>query len=94
MLSLVPIADDPGAGSVTQKQAEAADLFNKNSVMADLPYGTKAFSDYSDDLMALKKELIKKVVIDGVDIDTAFSDYGNANGYYMSQAIVDSLNAE
>lgn len=94
MLSLVPIADDPGAGSVTQKQAEAAELFNKNSVMADLPYGTKAFSDYSDDLMALKKELIKKVVIDGVDIDTAFSDYGNANGYYMSQAIVDSLNAE
>ena len=44
--------------------------------------------------MNLKKELVKKVVIDGTDIDKAYAELEAANGVYMSQAIVDSLNAE
>ena len=62
--------------------------------MADLPYSTEAYSLYNDELMALKKELIKKVVVDGVDMDSAFKEFEASNGAYMSQAIVDSLNAE
>ena len=62
--------------------------------MADLPYSTEAYSLYNDDLMALKKELISKVVIDNVDIDKAYADFEAAKGAYMSQAIIDSLNAE
>ena len=94
MLAVVPLTNDPGGDSITAKQAEAASLFNANSKMADLPYSTEAFSLYNEDLMALKKELIKKVVIDGVDIDAAYAEFEAANGRYMSQAIVDSLNAE
>ncbi len=94
LLAIVPLENDPGAGSISEKQAEAAALFNTNSKMADLPYSTDAYSTYNDDLMALKKELIKKVVIDGADIDTAYAEFEAANGTYMSQAIIDSLNAE
>ncbi|WP_026516316.1 extracellular solute-binding protein [Butyrivibrio sp. MC2021] len=94
MLAIVPLANDPGADSISEKQAEAATLFNTNSHMADLPYSTEAFSNYNDDLMALKKELIKNVVVNGADIEVAYKDFESANGYYMSQAIVDSLNAE
>ena len=92
LIATVTLANDPG--KVTEKQAEALKLFNENSVMADLPYGTEAFSIYNDDLMALKKELVKKVVIDGADMDSAYAEFEAANGVYMSQAIVDSLNAE
>ena len=42
----------------------------------------------------LKKELIKKVVVEGADIESSFAEFEAANGAYMSQAIVDSLNAE
>ena len=94
MLAVVPLTNDPGGDSITEKQAEAASLFNANSKMADLPYSTEAFSLYNEDLMALKKELVKKVVVDGVDINAAYADFEAANGSYMSQAIVDSLNAE
>ena len=94
MLAIVPLENNPGAGSISESQAEAADLFNTNSKMADLPYSTEAFSLYSDDLMALKKELIKKVVVDGVDIDKAYADFDSSGGTYKSTAIVDSLNAE
>ncbi len=94
MLAVVPLTNDPGAGSVSASQAESANLFNSNSHMADLPYSTEAFSLYSDDLMALKKELIRKVVVEGVDMDAAYGEFEAANGAYMSQAIVDSLNAE
>ena len=94
MLAVVPLTNDPGGDSITAKQAEAASLFNANSKMADLPYSTEAFSLYNEDLMSLKKELVKKVVIDGVDIDAAYAEFEAANGRYMSQAIVDSLNAE
>lgn len=94
MLALVPLTNNPGAGSISEKQAEAANLFNTNSKMADLPYSTEAFSLYNEDLMAMKKELVKKVVIDGVDIDAAYAEIEASNGKYMSQAIVDSLNAE
>ena len=69
-------------------------LFNDNSKMADLPYSTDAYSLYNDDLMALKKELVKKVVIEGADIDSCYAEFEASNGVYMSQAIVDSLNAE
>ena len=62
--------------------------------MADLPLSTEAFSLYNDDLMGLKKELVKKVVVDGMDIDAAYSEFEAANGAYMSNAIVVSLNAE
>ncbi len=94
MLAIVPLTNDPGADSISEAQAESANLFNTHSHMADLPYSTEAFSLYNDDLMALKKELIKKVVVDGVDIDTAYVDFDSAGGTYMSTAIVDSLNAE
>ena len=94
MLAIVPLTNDPGAGSVSASQAEAATIFNTNSKMADLPYSTEAFSLYNDELMALKKELIKKVVVDGVDIDKAYADFESEGGAYKSQAIVDSLNAE
>ncbi len=94
MLATVPITDDPGAGSVSEKQAEAAKLFNEHSVMADLPYSTDAYSTYNEDLMTLKKELILKVVTEGADIEKAYEDFKAADGEYMSQAIVDSLNAE
>ena len=59
-----------------------------------LPYSTEAYSLYNSDLLALKKELINKVVIDNVDIDTAYAEFAAANGAYMSEAIVISLNAE
>ena len=94
LLATVALENDPGKDSITSAQAEALKLFNDNSIMADLPYGTNAFSLYNDDLSALKKELVNKVVVDGVDIDTAYSEFAAANGDYMSQAIVDSLNAE
>ncbi|MCR4902749.1 MAG: extracellular solute-binding protein [Butyrivibrio sp.] len=94
LLAVVPLVNDPGADSITEKQAEALSIFNANSRMADLPYSTGAYSEYNDDLMTLKKELISKVVIDGVDIDTAYAEFDAAGGVYMSQAIVDSLNAE
>ena len=94
LLAIVPLENDPGASSISEKQAEALALFSTNSVMADLPYSTEAYSLYNDQLMALKKELINKVVIDGVDIDTAFSEFEAENGVYMSEAIVTSLNAE
>lgn len=94
MLAVVPLENDPGAGSITEKQTEALNLFNDNSRMADLPYSTDAYSTYNDELMALKKELIHKVVIDGADVETAYAEFTAANGAYMSQAIVDSLNAE
>ena len=94
VLALVPLENDPGADSVTESQAEAMEIFDTNSVMADLPKGTEAYSLYNDDLIKLKQEVVKKVVVDGVDIDTAFADFEAAKGVYMSQAIVDSLNAE
>ena len=94
LLATVSLVNDPGADSITPKQAEALEIFNTNSKMADLPYSTNAYSQYNDELMGLKKELVKKVVVDGVDMDTAFADFEAANGAYMSQAIVDSLNAE
>ena len=94
LLATVTLENDPGADSITPAQAEALKIFNDNSVMADLPYSTNAYSMYNDDLMKLKKELINKVVIDGADMDSAFADFEAANGVYMSQAIVDSLNAE
>ena len=94
MLAIVPLENDPGAESITESQAEAMEIFDTNSVMADLPKGTEAFALYSDKLLELKQELVKKVVIDGVDIETAFSDFEAAEGVYMSEAIVVSLNAE
>lgn len=94
LLAVVPLENDPGAGSITKEQAAALKLFNENSKMADLPYSTDAYSLYNDELMSLKKELIKKVVVDGVDIEAAYAEFKGANGDYMSQAIVDSLNAE
>jgi putative aldouronate transport system substrate-binding protein len=94
LLAIVPLTNDPGAGSISAAQAEAAEIFNTNSHMADLPYSTEAFSLYADELMGLKKELIKKVVVDGEDIDQAYQEFEASNGAYMSRAIVDSLNAE
>ncbi len=94
MLAVVPLTNDPGADSVSPSQAESAEIFNTNSRMADLPYSTEAFSLYSDDLMALKKELIRKVVVEGIDMDTAYAEFAADGGAFMSQAIVDSLNAE
>ena len=92
MIATVALTNDPG--KITEKQAQALELFNTNSVMADLPYGTDAYSLYNDELMNLKKELVRKVVIDGADMNTAYAELEAANGVYMSQAIVDSLNAE
>lgn len=94
MLAIVPLVNNPGASSISESQKESADTFNANSKMADLPYGTDAYSSYNDDLFKLKKELIYQVVVEGVAIDKAYSDFAAANGEYMSQAIVDSLNAE
>ena len=94
MLAVVPLTDNPGAGSISAAQAEAAQIFNTNSRMADLPYSTEAFSLYGDELLALKKELVNKVVVDGVDIDKAYAEFETAGGTYKSTAIVDSLNAE
>lgn len=94
MLAVVPLTDNPGAGSISAAQAEAAQIFNTNSRMADLPYSTEAFSLYGDDLLALKKELVNKVVTESVDIDSAYAEFEAAGGKYMSTAIVDSLNAE
>jgi len=94
LLATVPLADDPGKESITEKQAEALEIFNNYSIMADLPYSTEAYSTYNESLMELKKELIQKVVVDGTDIDQAYSEFDAANGNYYSQAIVDSLNAE
>ena len=94
VLAVVPLENDPGAESITESQAEAMSIFDNNSVMADLSKGTEAYSLYNDQLIGLKQELVKKVVVDGVDINTAFSDFEAASGVFMSQAIVDSLNAE
>ena len=94
MLAVVPLANDPGAGSISESQAKAANIFNTNSKMADLPYSTEAFSLYNDELMSLKKELKQQVVVDGVDIDKAYADFEAAGGTYKSTAIVDSLIAE
>ncbi|MBP3816827.1 MAG: extracellular solute-binding protein [Butyrivibrio sp.] len=94
LLATVPLLEDPGKESITPDQANALKVFNENSRMADLPYSTDAYSLYNEDLMALKKELIKKVVVDGDEIESAYSEFVAANGAYMSQAIVDSLNAE
>ncbi|MDC7291999.1 extracellular solute-binding protein [Butyrivibrio sp. DSM 10294] len=94
LLATVPLVNDPGAGSISAEQAAALELFNNTSKMADLPYGTDAYSLYNDDLMALKKDLVKKVVIDGVDVATAYSEIQATDAVFMSQAIVDSLNAE
>ena len=94
MLAIVPLTNDPGADSISPAQAEAAEIFNTNSKMADLPYSNEANSLYGDDLLSLKKELVKKVVVDGEDIETAYAEFESQNGAYMSQAIVDSLNAE
>ncbi len=94
MLATVSLTNDPGADSITARQAEAMQIFNDNSKMADLPYSTDAYSLYNDPLMELKKELVKKVVVDGMDMDAAYSEFEGAEGVYMSQAIVDSLNAE
>ena len=94
LLATVALKNDPGAGSITEDQANALKIFNDNSKMADLPYSTDAYSLYNEELMGLKKELVKKVVIDGEDIDSSFAEFEAANGAYMSQAIVDSLNAE
>ena len=94
LLATVALTNDPGADSITQEQANALQIFNNNSKMADLPYSTDAYSLYNEDLMALKKDLIKKVVVEGTDIETAYAEFTAANGAYMSQAIVDSLNAE
>ena len=94
LLAVVPLSNNPGAGSITELTSVAANVFNTNSHMADLPYSTEAYSLYNSDLLALKKELINKVVIDNVDIDTAYAEFAAANGAYMSEAIVISLNAE
>ena len=94
LLATVALKNDPGADSITKEQANALQIFNDNSKMADLPYSTDAYSLYNEELMGLKKELVKKVVIDGADIDSSFAEFEAANGAYMSQAIVDSLNAE
>ena len=94
MLAIVPIKNDPGAGNANTKAAVAADAFNSHSKLADLPYSTEAYALYSSDLMALKTELINKVVVNGQDIEEAYSQFAAQNGNWMSQAIVDSLNAE
>lgn len=94
LLATVALTNDPGADSITEDQANALKIFNDNSKMADLPYSTDAYSLYYEELMGLKKELIKKVVVDGADIEASYAEFEAANGAYMSQAIVDSLNAE
>lgn len=94
LLATVALTNDPGADSITEEQANALKIFNDNSKMADLPYSTDAYSTYNEELMGLKKELIKKVVVEGADMESSFAEFEAANGFYLSQAIVDSLNAE
>lgn len=94
MLAIVPIKNDPGAGNAGTKAAVAAEAFNSHSKLADLPYSTEAYALYNSDLMALKTELINEVVVSGQDIEEAYSQFAAQNGNWMSQAIVDSLNAE
>ncbi|MBR1853811.1 MAG: extracellular solute-binding protein [Lachnospiraceae bacterium] len=94
MLAIVPIQNDPGAGNASAKANAAAEVFNSNSKMADLPYSTEAYALYNSQLMTLKTELINSVVVNGQDIDEAYSQFDAQNGNWMSQAIVDSLNAE
>lgn len=94
MLAIVPLENNPGSSKVTENQADALKIFNENSIMADLVTATEAYTLYSDKLWELKKELVKKVVVDGEDIDTAYSEFDSSGGTYMSDAIVISLNAE
>lgn len=94
MLAIVPITDDPGAEKASKKALNAAEIFNENSKMADLPYSTQAYALYNNELMELKTTLITNVVVNGQDIEEAYDWFEQQNGNWMSQAIVDSLNAE
>ena len=94
MLALVPIENDPGESTVTQAMQNSADIFDNNSHMADLPCSTEAYSLYNDELTALKTDLINRVVTEGLDINKAYEEFEEKDGTMMSQAIVESLNAE
>ncbi|MBR1478180.1 MAG: extracellular solute-binding protein [Lachnospiraceae bacterium] len=94
MLAIVPIEDDPGAKNAAADAVAAAEIFNDNSRMADLPYSTDAFAQYNDELMKIKTELVNKVVTEGMSIEDAYAEFETSGGAYMSQAVVDSLNAE
>ncbi|MCR4923671.1 MAG: extracellular solute-binding protein [Lachnospiraceae bacterium] len=94
LLALVPIANDPGESKTSEEVKSALKKFQENSVMVDLPYSTDAFAEYNDEITELKTELLKKVVVEDMDIEEAYKEYEAAGGVLKSQAIVDSLNAE
>ncbi len=94
MLEIVPIANDPGAASASKKAMDALAVFQANCRMADLPYSTEAFATYNDELMALKTELVAKVVTEGMSIDDAYKEFAARGGETMSEAVIESLNAE
>ena len=94
MLAIVNIKNDPGAKTANAKAVKAAEVFNANSRMADLPYSTEAFALYNNQLMELKTTLINQVVTGKQSIEDAYTWFTAQNGAWYSQAIVDSLNAE
>ena len=94
MLAIVPIANDPGRAGAAGDAVAAAELFNNNSRMADLPYSTDAFAQYNDALMKLKIGLVNRIVTEGLSIEDAYREFEAQGGVSMSQAVVDSLNAE
>lgn len=93
MLALVPIKDDPGAGSVAAEARASAEVFNNNSKLADLVPNTDVMTQYNGDLTTLKNELVAKVVSQGMTVEDAYKEFESAHGAEWSQAIVDSLNA-
>lgn len=94
MLAIVSIQNDPGEKTASKKAVQAAEVFNSNSRMADLPYSTEAFALYNNKLMELKTTLINQVVTGAQNVDEAYAWFTSQNGIWYSQAIVDSLNAE
>ncbi len=94
MLAIVPIENDPGAANAAEDAIAAAKTFNEHSQLVDLPYSTKAFALYNDELMKQKIDLVNRIVTEGLSIEDAYNEFESSGGAYKSQAVVDSLNAE
>lgn len=72
MLTLVPLQNDPK--DFDDDAIVALDIFQENSRMADLPFGNDAYSQYNDELMSLKIDLINRIVTEGLSIEEAYQE--------------------
>lgn len=94
MLTVNPMADDPGKASIAPEANESQELFNNNSKVAPLPVSTETLSMYNGDLNTLKQSIIADCVMNGVSVEEGYKRFELEGGQKWSDLIVDSLNQQ